>query len=170
MNECALSFCDGPSDTLIRFVGALQLQVSFAKEPYKRDDLLRCRLVMARAIHWWVKTHNRWRDDAWRKVRYRRMSAAILWLCDVYSLFQRRWDSKWSSECKTKSSMVVTGLCSNGSFEKRPVMLLEHSNHLFLFKWLRSLFIRRETWTLTIEGFDSYSDDIRCLFRDLSCV
>jgi len=51
VNECALSSCDGPSDTLIRFVGALQLQVSFAKEPYKRDDILRCRLVMARAIH-----------------------------------------------------------------------------------------------------------------------
>jgi len=29
-------------------------------------------------------------------------------------------DSKWSSECKTKSSMVITGLFSNGSFEMRP--------------------------------------------------
>jgi len=52
VHECALSSCDGPGDTLIRFVGALQLQVSFAKEPYKRDDILRCRLVMARVIHW----------------------------------------------------------------------------------------------------------------------
>ena len=34
--------------------------------------------------------------------------------------FPRRWDSKWSSECTTKSSMVITGLFSNGSFEKRP--------------------------------------------------
>ena len=38
----------------------------------------------------------------------------------TYSPFPRRRDSKWSSECKTKFSMVITGLFSNGSFEKRP--------------------------------------------------
>ena len=37
-----------------------------------------------------------------------------------YSPFPRWWDSTWSSQCKTKSSMVITGLFSNGSFEKRP--------------------------------------------------
>jgi len=36
-----------------------------------------------------------------------------------YSPFCRRWDSKCSSECETKSWMVLTGLLSNGSFEKR---------------------------------------------------
>jgi len=40
------------------------------------------------------------------------------WGC--YSPFPRRWDWKWSSECKTKSSMVITDLFANGSFEKRP--------------------------------------------------
>jgi len=30
-----------------------------------------------------------------------------------------RLETKWSSECKPKSSMVVPGLFSNGSFEKR---------------------------------------------------
>ena len=29
------------------------------------------------------------------------------------------WNSKWLSECETKSSMVITGLFLNGSFEKR---------------------------------------------------
>jgi len=44
----------------------------------------------------------------------------IIWYHLIsYSLFPRRWDSKWSSECKTKSSMVTTGLFSNGSFERR---------------------------------------------------
>jgi len=37
-----------------------------------------------------------------------------------YSQFPRRWDSKCSLECKSKSSMVMTGLFLKGSFEKRP--------------------------------------------------
>jgi len=36
-----------------------------------------------------------------------------------YSSFPRGWNSKWSSEYKTKSSMFITGSFSNGSFEKR---------------------------------------------------
>jgi len=35
-----------------------------------------------------------------------------------YSPFLRRWDSIWSSACKPKSSMVIPGLFSNGSFDK----------------------------------------------------
>ena len=37
----------------------------------------------------------------------------------MYCPFRRRWDSKCSSECSTNSWMVITGLFSNGSFEKR---------------------------------------------------
>ena len=44
-----------------------------------------------------------------------RFSLDVSW----YSPFPRRWDSKWSSECKSKSSMVIPGLFSNGWFEKR---------------------------------------------------
>ena len=36
-----------------------------------------------------------------------------------YSPFPRRRDSNWSWECKTKSSMVITGLFSIGSNQKR---------------------------------------------------
>ena len=36
-----------------------------------------------------------------------------------YSPFPKRWDSKWSSEWKLKSSMVIIGLFSKCSFEKR---------------------------------------------------
>jgi len=32
-------------------IGALKLQVSFAKEPYKRDDILQKRPIMLRSLH-----------------------------------------------------------------------------------------------------------------------
>jgi len=46
----------------------------------------------------------------------------VPYTCNVtfmYSPVPRRWDSKWASECQTKSVMVITGIFSNGSFEKR---------------------------------------------------
>jgi len=48
-----------------------------------------------------------------------------------YRPFPRRWNSKWSSEWKSKSSMVITGLFSNVSFEKRP----DHQGFRFAFRW-----------------------------------
>jgi len=34
----------------LRLVGSLKLQVSFAKEPYKRGDILQKRLVILRSL------------------------------------------------------------------------------------------------------------------------
>jgi len=34
----------------LRFVGSLKLQVSFAKEPYKRDDILQKRPIILRSL------------------------------------------------------------------------------------------------------------------------
>jgi len=34
----------------LRLVGSLKLQVSFAKEPYKRDDILQKRLIIVRSL------------------------------------------------------------------------------------------------------------------------
>ena len=34
----------------LRFVGSLKVQVSFAKEPYKRDDILQKRLLILRSL------------------------------------------------------------------------------------------------------------------------
>ena len=34
----------------LRLVGSLKLQVSFAKQPYKRDDILQKRLVILRSL------------------------------------------------------------------------------------------------------------------------
>jgi len=34
----------------LRLVGSLKLQVSFAKEPYKRDDILPKRLIISRSL------------------------------------------------------------------------------------------------------------------------
>ena len=39
---------------------------------------------------------------------------------DLCSLFPKRWDPKWSSKYKWKSSMVITGLFSKTSYEKKP--------------------------------------------------
>ena len=39
--------------------------------------------------------------------------------CFTYNPIPRRWDSKWTSECKPKCSMVIPGLFLNGSFEQR---------------------------------------------------
>jgi len=36
----------------------------------------------------------------------------------IYSPFPSRCDSKWSPECPTNSSMVITGFFSKGSFER----------------------------------------------------
>jgi len=41
------------------------------------------------------------------------------WRLDAYGPFPRRCDSNWSSEWKSKSSMVITSLFSKGSLEKR---------------------------------------------------
>ena len=34
----------------LRFVGSLKLQVSFAKEPYKRDDILQKRHIILKSL------------------------------------------------------------------------------------------------------------------------
>ena len=44
-----LSVCDGAMGWL-RLVDTLNLQVSFAKEPYKRDDILQKRTIISRNL------------------------------------------------------------------------------------------------------------------------
>jgi len=57
----------------LRLVGSLKLQVSFAKEPYKTDDILQQRstilrslLLVATPYHWkytWRKREGRWERE-----------------------------------------------------------------------------------------------------------
>ena len=45
-----LSLLDNPPTGWLRFMGTLKLQVSFAKEPYERDDILQMRLIILRSL------------------------------------------------------------------------------------------------------------------------
>jgi len=49
---CVCAFWSGPLGTMgwLRFVGSLKLKVSFAKEPYRRDDILQKRPIILRSL------------------------------------------------------------------------------------------------------------------------
>jgi len=49
LSMCSLNLLDVCVGWL-RLVGALKSQVSFAKEPYKRDDILQKRLIILRSL------------------------------------------------------------------------------------------------------------------------
>jgi len=170
----------------LRLVGSMKLQVSFAKEPYKRDTTLQKRprivsILLTVATPYWFNsrirsTHSSWCYSPFPSRRDSKSSMAKIQVSFQTSRLKRdlRWKFEFvprdTEEEQTRLKMHFDG--HHRSLFKRPIWketwILEHETrnghrmqNNILDSHDRSLFKRliwKETWILTIEDFASRWD------------